>query len=33
MRVVHSTTPPHSGTHPPTRPVPAPRGVTGMSFS
>ena len=33
MRRVQSTTPPHSGTQPPTRPVPAPRQVTGILLS
>ena len=33
MRRVQSTTPPASGTQPPTRPVPAPRQVTGILFS
>ena len=30
MRRVQSTSPPASGTQPPTRPVPAPRQVTGI---
>ena len=33
IRSVESTTPPMSGTQPPTRPVPAPRTVTGTRFS
>ena len=33
MRAVQIITPPFSATAPPTRPVPAPRGVTGMRFS
>ena len=33
MRMVHKTTPPKSGTLPPTRPVPAPRTVTGIVCS
>ena len=33
MRMVHRTTPPSIGVLPPTRPVPAPRTVTGMRFS
>ena len=32
MRRVHSTSPPYSGTQPPTRPVPAPRQVTGILY-
>ena len=33
MRMVHRTTPPYSGVLPPTRPVPAPRTVTGILLS
>ena len=33
MRMVHSTTPPAMGVQAPTRPVPAPRQVTGMLLS
>ena len=33
IRSVDSMTPPHLATQPPHRPVPAPRGVSGMSCS